>query len=422
MPNKSHKNENFEKIYADKKARRRELYRMMQSDKKEVLLARARANKAQTSRRQHAASSLINSSANPSSSMSANSSSEQCAPFMGYSTLYETGSTSNTNHEQYNKVSVTTQVSPQYIMLKTVPKCKFCGAKKIEYEPPAFCCRNGTVKLSSHQVPTELRNLYLGNTEESKHFRTYIRAYSNIFAFTSLGVTYDRELAKRNKGIYTFRVQGQMYHFINDLIPSNEKGRNLQLYFFDSENEMRNRMACSDKLNKCTVKSLMEILEINPYSIFLKSLINIPQLSNFYIALKCDAGLDQRIYNLLTTSEVAGICVEQDTNNCIPTPHIRIYTKSDGSQLINYYYGCYDPLQYLLLFPYGQNGWHCGIKKLKPPTTPSRTQMYCKYKQLPNVTNMTSIDGFLDMEAEVMQKGKRKREIVSCLLPTLNKR
>lgn len=59
----------------------------------------------------------------------------------------------------------------------------------------------------------------------------------------------------------------------------------------------------------------------------MKSLINIPQLSDFYIALKCNAGLDQQIYNLPTTSEVAGIWVEQDTNNCIPTPHIRIFLR-----------------------------------------------------------------------------------------------
>ena len=162
------------------------------------------------------------------------------------------------------------------------------------------------------------------------------------------------------------------------------------------------------------MKNLMEILKTNPYTTFLKSLINIPQLLDFYIALKCDAGLDQRIYNLPTTSKVAGIWVEQDTNNCIPTPHIRIYTKSNRSQLVNYYYGCYDPLQYPLLFPYGQNGWHCGIQKVKPLPTPSRTHPYCECEQLPCLTNMTSIDGFLDMEAEVMQKGKRKRETVSC--------
>lgn len=67
-----------------------------------------------------------------------------------------------------------------------------------------------------------------------------------------------------------------MYHFINDLIPSDEKEKNMQLYYFDSENELRNRMACSDKLNEYTIKRLMKILNINPYTIFLKSVINIP--------------------------------------------------------------------------------------------------------------------------------------------------
>lgn len=46
-----------------------------------------------------------------------------------------------------------------------------------------------------------------------------------MFAFTSLGVNYDRILAKRNHGIYTFKVQGQMYHFINDLIPSGKRAK-----------------------------------------------------------------------------------------------------------------------------------------------------------------------------------------------------
>lgn len=168
-----------------------------------------------------------------------------------------------------------------------------------------------------------------------------------------------------------------MYHFINDLIPSDEKGKNMQLYYFDSENELRNRMACSDKLNEYTIKRLMEILNINPYSIFLKSLINIPQLFDFYIAFKSDAGLNQRTYNLPTTSEVTTIWVDQDANNYVSAPHIRIYIKSDRSQLVNYYYDCYDPLQYPLLFPYSQNGWHCGIKPIASSTT---TQIYCEHE------------------------------------------
>nr|XP_033509712.1 uncharacterized protein LOC117274492 isoform X2 [Nicotiana tomentosiformis] len=119
-----------------------------------------------------------------------------------------------------------------FVHLKEIPDCKFCGAKRLQYEPPKFCCGSGSIKLTSHQLPLELRNLYLGNTEESKHFRTYSRTYNNMFAFTSLGVNYDRVLAKRNCGIYTFKVQGQMYHFINNLIPSGKRAKNLQLYFF----------------------------------------------------------------------------------------------------------------------------------------------------------------------------------------------
>nr|XP_016507198.1 PREDICTED: uncharacterized protein LOC107824907 [Nicotiana tabacum] len=245
-----------------------------------------------------------------------------------------------------------------------VPNCKFCRAKKFEYEPPGFCCNNGTVKLTSHRMPAELRNLYIGNNAESKHFRTYIRTYNNLFAFTALGVNYDKDLAKRNRGIYTFRVQGQMYHLIDDLYPKERGPRNLQLYFYDNANELKNRMACSDKLNESTVKELMDILKGNPYSMFLRSLTDMPNLQNFHIALKCDAGLDQRVYNVpTTTTEIVAIWVDENDGPATHAPHLQIYTHSDRTQRVNYYFGCYNPLQYPLLFPYGQGGWHCGIKK-----------------------------------------------------------
>ncbi|XP_058218194.1 uncharacterized protein LOC131329133 [Rhododendron vialii] len=37
--------------------------------------------------------------------------------------------------------------------------------------------------------------------------------------------------------------------------------------------------------------------------------------------------------------------------------------KHDGhSERIKYYYRCYDSLQYLMLFPFGEPGWHRGIE------------------------------------------------------------
>lgn len=135
-------------------------------------------------------------------------------------------------------------MSKDYVRLKQVPDCKFCAAKKFQYESPGFCCDNGSIKLISYDMPLELRNLFLGNTKESKHFRTYSRTYNNMFAFTSLGVNYDRNLAKRNRGIYTFRVQGQMYHFIDDLVANDNSPKNLQLYFYDNEDGIAIECLC----------------------------------------------------------------------------------------------------------------------------------------------------------------------------------
>ncbi|XP_019231846.1 PREDICTED: uncharacterized protein LOC109212634 [Nicotiana attenuata] len=133
---------------------------------------------------------------------------------------------------------------------------------------------------------------------------------------------------------------------------------------------------------------------------------------NFHIALKCDTGLDQRVYNVPTTTEIAAIWVDENDGSAIHTPHLQIYTHSDKTQRVNYYFGCYDPLQYPLLFPHGQSGWHCGIKKLPKPENIPRSRTL-EFEQLPNIKKFTSVDGYLDMEAQNLQKRKRKRDVVS---------
>ncbi|XP_059281408.1 uncharacterized protein LOC132035116 isoform X3 [Lycium ferocissimum] len=47
------------------------------------------------------------------------------------------------------------------------------------------------------------------STAESKHFQTYIRTYNNLLAFTLLGVSYDKDLAKRNRSIYNSEFKGK---------------------------------------------------------------------------------------------------------------------------------------------------------------------------------------------------------------------
>ncbi|KAK4404430.1 hypothetical protein Sango_0811600 [Sesamum angolense] len=132
--------------------------------------------------------------------------------------------------------------------LPEAPVCMHCGAKRFHREPPGFCCSNSPVSLSALNVPNELRDLFFGSSPMCLHFKANSRTYNNEFAFTSFGVTYDKELCRNEKYIYTFRVQELVYHFLNNLIPREGKGTNLQLYFHDIENEVDNRLAVSDKL------------------------------------------------------------------------------------------------------------------------------------------------------------------------------
>ncbi|XP_016490183.1 uncharacterized protein LOC107809981 isoform X1 [Nicotiana tabacum] len=171
-------------------------------------------------------------------------------------------------------------------------------------------------------------------------------------------------------------------------------------------------MAYSNKINESIVRELIDILRINPYSFFIRSLIDIPELQNFHIGLKCDPGLDQRVYNLPTSSEVAAIWVENNDNSINHAPHIQIYTQSKKTQIVNYYYGCYDALQYPLLFPYGRNGWHYGIKKIPKPKN-IRGSYTHECQQLSSIQNLCSLDSYLQMESQTLENGKKKKDTVS---------
>ena len=107
----------------------------------------------------------------------------------------------------------------------------------------------------------------------------------------------------------------------------------------------------------------MRILSNNLQSRFFKDLRDVPDLNNHNIVLNSNPGLDQRIYNLPISSEVAAIWIENNDLVLDPSAHIQVYSHSNISHRIKHYYGCYDPLQYPLLFPQDETGWHRGIKR-----------------------------------------------------------
>ncbi|KAG7986606.1 hypothetical protein I3843_03G089800 [Carya illinoinensis] len=228
--------------------------------------------------------------------------------------------------------------------LPYVPYCRHCKAKRFYHETNGFCCADGTISLATNAVPNQLYDLFTSNTDESVHFKTYVRTYNNKFAFTSFGVKFNKDLCRWNRGVYTFRTQGQIYHYIDDLIPLNGRPSYLQLYFYDTEHELENRISDSDRMNPSIIAELIDILRINPYSVFFRSLDDLSNLKNQVIHIRSDVGLDQRVFNTSTSSQVAAIWVENEDADQLRGRDICVFSHSGGSHIVQYYFGCYDPL------------------------------------------------------------------------------
>lgn len=266
------------------------------------------------------------------------------------------------------------------MILRKHQVCKHCNAKRFPHESTNFCCSTGQIQLPSPEIPVKLKELFVSRTDNSNHFRTYVRSYNNSFAFTSFGVKSDKELTKRHKGIYTFKVQGQIYHYINNLLPENDQPKYLQLYFYDTEHELQNRHQAYPHLREGVINIIMEILSVNSYAMFFRSLRELNVDEHTRIVIRADANTDQRVFSMPTSSQVAAIWVEPESSSTERKRDILVFGKSGTNHKIMHYYSCYDPLQYPLLFPYGEAGWHEGISKIvrkrKSTTTHSESQCY----------------------------------------------
>ncbi|XP_021717622.1 uncharacterized protein LOC110685399 [Chenopodium quinoa] len=246
------------------------------------------------------------------------------------------------------------------LVLESAPCCLYCNAKKFMYETPSFCCCGGQVVIAANQFPDELCRLYLSEEEDAKHFKQYSRMYNNLFAYSSIR---DKTESTTYKGIYLFKMHGQVYHSVPDLLPDDGSPKFLQLYFYDGQHEVQNRVNCFPEVQEDIIRILMKITEMNPYARFFRSLREIEIDENTQIVLSQNTVLDQRVYNAPVSDEVAAVWPDGASSSQISTPHIIVHGKSAQTHQICHYYGCYDPLQYLLLFLFGECGWTQNLKK-----------------------------------------------------------
>jgi hypothetical protein len=108
----------------------------------------------------------------------------------------------------------------------------------------SLCCSKGDIEIVPYsRLPEPLHELYHGVGRKSRYFLQNIRAFNSMFAFTSIGGRIDIS-RNRGKAPPVFIMNGENYHQIGSLLPLPGKSPKFaQLYIYDTDNEVANRMA-----------------------------------------------------------------------------------------------------------------------------------------------------------------------------------
>lgn len=141
-------------------------------------------------------------------------------------------------------------------------------------------------------------------------------------------------------------------------------------------------------------------MDANPYAQFFQQLKDHSSFKDLQIRIASNSKLDQRVYNKPLVDQVAAIWIDGNNPNIPFDRDIIVHEHSGNKHRVKHYYGCYDPLQYPLLFPNGEAGWHQGIQKQHKAQKDSRRIEAASLNQ--NITIFTSANEVFDNE----QQGK----------------
>ncbi|CAG8475245.1 31086_t:CDS:2 [Gigaspora margarita] len=116
--------------------------------------------------------------------------------------------------------------------------------------------------------PEPLYTLLFGSDLCSKYFREIIRAYNIAILFASMRAQIDEQIIG-TKGIYAFRIHREIYYNIGTLLLQNNNAQLqfAQLYFYNTHNELQNRLHIMPELDSIILNELQNMLHcINPYT------------------------------------------------------------------------------------------------------------------------------------------------------------
>nr|GEU30341.1 helicase-like protein [Tanacetum cinerariifolium] len=211
--------------------------------------------------------------------------------------------------------------------------------KRITNPTFSLCCQEGKVLLPQFiETPEPLRRLLDYIEPATSRFRDHIRVYNGMFCFTSFRARIDHSI-NVGRGLYTFCINSQNYHRIGSLLPQEgTQPRYPQLWFFDTQNELRNRLNAfidnetGDSVDGTTVGSLIEMLDRN------SAIAQAFRMARYWCHSHSSVNVELRLlskrkslrkYNAPTVVEVAAL-ITNNFGDGDPTRDIIVNTKDDG--------------------------------------------------------------------------------------------
>ena len=240
-------------------------------------------------------------------------------------------------------------------------------------------------------MPFYLNDLFITETSEVKHFQQQINVYNNAMTFISCMFNQNEHLNHSAGGIQSFVIYEELYHLQGPLQHSSTCVPSFaQAYLYDPQAATGYWFVNTDEsLHEYILFQLAETLHEcnNP---FINIYCSVKEVLNQYqqrsvqltissqICLVVKAESDEHHTNLPTANEMAVILPDEYDQPCfcdivICSHHTR--GAQHGFSHVHPSHAVYMPLQYPLLFPYGDSGWTWTLQLQRQNAQFSRIRM-----------------------------------------------
>lgn len=261
--------------------------------------------------------------------------------------------------------------------------CGKCGALMWNMErnnksnmnaTPTFsiCCKDGAVVLPREENAPEPLSSLLRGSERSTAFRRNIRVYNSMFAMCSSGGKVDHKI-NSGRAPYCFKIRGTNMHFMGSLLPpEGQSPKFCQLYIYDTDNEVSNRMnvvgQSRDEIDVNIVRELTRMLDehnkLVGYFRTARERFKNNDLDEFKLILISSQAENGRPNIIGPSNEVAGLIVNPHADTSAVRDTV-VETRHMGLKRVFETDAYFMQLQFPLLFPLGLDGYHREIKLVR---------------------------------------------------------